>query len=226
MNAAGAIALAICACAGSAVGAEFAAPSGEFVVRIESIQDRRFRGVVPQTQDFSCGAAAAATLMTSHYGLLTGESEALVSMLARGDAPRIVREGFSMLDLKGLLVSRGLKADGYRMSIDELARLGVPAIALLDTGGYRHFVVVQGVLGERVLLADPAVGLRTLSRSAFERQSEGILLVVADRARMARSTFNDERSWRRAPPAPFEPGLGVEPLAPRLLELPGPREFR
>ena len=41
-------------------------------------------------------------------------------------------------------------------------------IVPINTYGYQHFVVFRGVLGNRVLLADPAFGNRTMLRSAFE----------------------------------------------------------
>lgn len=209
------------ALAAPAAAGEFAAPGGSFTVRVETLKERRFRTVVPQTHDYSCGAAAAATLLSRHYRLDTTETEALASMLARGDPATIVREGFSMLDLKQLLASRGLQADGYRVTIDELARLGVPAIALLSEAGYRHFVVIQGVRGDRVLLADPAIGLRTVTRDAFAHASSGVLLVVRSRPAVARASFNDARAWGGAPAAPLVDALAGDSLASRLLALPG-----
>ena len=44
----------------------------------------------------------------------------------------------------------------------------VPLIIPINTYGYQHFVVFRGTLGNRVLLADPAFGNRTMLRSAFE----------------------------------------------------------
>ena len=41
-------------------------------------------------------------------------------------------------------------------------------IVPISTYGYQHFVVFRGLLGNRVLLADPAFGNRTMLRSTFE----------------------------------------------------------
>jgi len=220
--------VAIAACtlaAAQAHGGEFVPPGGSFRVHVESLKERRFRTVLKQLYDYSCGAAAAATLLSRHYARSTSEEEAVAAMLAHGDPARIVREGFSMLDLKQLLVSRGLQADGYRLTLDQLVGHGVPAIALLSEQGYKHFVVVQGMRGGRVLLGDPATGLRAISRARFEAASTGVFLVARNDAATARATFNDARAWSAAPPAPLENALTRDAVAPRLLALPGPHDF-
>src|SRR5574338_548529 len=102
-------ALAFIGAAACAQAGEFVAPDGTFAVALESLEARRFQAVIKQTHDYSCGAAAAATLLTRHYAMPTSEREAVASMLARGEPEKIVREGFSMLDIKRLLLSRGLQ---------------------------------------------------------------------------------------------------------------------
>src|SRR3546814_14018223 len=86
------------------------------------------------------------------------ETVAFEEMFVRGDQAKIQAEGFSMLDIKQFLDRRGLQSDGFRMTLDKLAEIGVTAIALINTGGYRHFVVIKGAEAERILLADPALG--------------------------------------------------------------------
>lgn len=49
--------------------------------------------------------------------------------------------------------------------LNERAPIMVPVNAL----GYNHFVVFRGVFGDRVLLADPAWGNRTMTKDKFER---------------------------------------------------------
>jgi predicted double-glycine peptidase len=44
-----------------------------------------------------------------------------------------------------------------------------PIMVPIDAFGYNHFVVFKGVLGDRVLLADPAWGNRTMTVDKFER---------------------------------------------------------
>src|SRR3546814_4791885 len=89
-------------------------------------------------------------------------------MFVRGDQAKIQAEGFSMLDIKQFLDRRGLESDGFRMSLDKLADIGVPAIVLINTGGYRHFVVIKGIEAERILVADPAFGTTIWLSDRFE----------------------------------------------------------
>jgi hypothetical protein len=125
---------------------------GTWEVPVESMTKMRFRSVVAQQYDFSCGSAALATLLTFHYGREVPESVAFDGMFRVGDQETIRQQGFSMLDMKRYLESEhGLAADGFHVKLSDLKELGVPGIVMIETRGYRHFVVVKGVGDERVL---------------------------------------------------------------------------
>ncbi|MBR0679019.1 C39 family peptidase [Roseomonas eburnea] len=169
-----------------------------------SIRARRFARTIRQRFDFSCGSAALATLLTYHYGVPTTEDEVLRSMIDRGDTERIRTAGFSLLDMQNYLTGIGLRSNGYRLPLDRLAQAGVPAIALIDTNGYRHFVVVRGVSGDRVLLADPNLGTRSMPRVRFEESWNGVLFVILDRPEVGQASFNLAQDWGVRPRAPGE----------------------
>ena len=95
--------------------------SGIYNLKIESIKERRFKEVVRQQYDFSCGSAAVATLLTYHYRQPISEQAVFTAMLENGDQERIRREGFSLLDMKNFLESQGYRSNGYRVAIDKLA---------------------------------------------------------------------------------------------------------
>jgi predicted double-glycine peptidase len=124
----------------------------------------------------------------------------------RGDQPRIRREGFSLLDMKRYLATRGFTADGFEQPLDKLAQAGLPAIVLVADNGYRHFVVIKGVQGERVLLGDPAGGTRALSRQGFEAIWQNRLLFVIH-GRPGKPHFNETVDWRVAPQAMLSEGI-------------------
>ena len=44
-----------------------------------------------------------------------------------------------------------------------------PIMVPVDALGYDHFVIFRGVMGDRVLLADPAWGNRTMTIDKFKR---------------------------------------------------------
>jgi uncharacterized protein len=190
-----------------------------------SLKERRFREVVRQRYDFSCGSAALATLLTYHYGRPTTEAEAFQRMWDRGDRESIRREGFSLLDMKLYLDSIGLAADGFQVPLDEVARVGLPVIALIETRGYKHFVVVKGLRADAVLVGDPSTGLVTMPRAAFERSWNGILLAVRNPDPAARASFNRPEGWRSTSPAPLRLALPRDSLAGFTALLPGPNDF-
>lgn len=213
--------------AAAASAGEVALPGrlGGLSLEVESLQERRYRGVVRQRYDFSCGAASAATLLTHHYGLPTREDDAMLGMLAAGDEARIRAQGFSLLDIKRYLERQGVRANGYEQPLDTLEEAGLPAVVLVDVEGYRHFVVVKGVTADSVLVGDPARGLERYDRAAFERAWNGILLVVEDLVVIGRRRFNEPRIWGALPRAPLGRPLAPEVLRTASWMLRGPNEF-
>jgi predicted double-glycine peptidase len=198
---------------------------GAFNAKVTSIKEARFLRVVHQQYDFSCGSAALATLLTYHYRRPTPEKVALEAMIETGDAEKIRREGFSLLDMKRYLESLNLPANGYRAPLSKLAELGIPAIVLLRTGEYAHFVVLKGVRDDRVLIGDPAAGARLLTIEAFTQAWNGIFFVITAGLDEARLNFNVAEDWRTQPKAPLEAGVAREGLPLSVLLPMDPRSF-
>lgn len=172
-----------------------------FNVTVTSVREARFAKVVEQQYDFSCGAAAVATVLTYHYERPTGEEEVFTAMFEAGDREQIQRVGFSLLDMKTYLEAQGYRANGYRVPLDKLVDARMPGIALINTKGYMHFVVVKGVAEDRVLVADPAMGNRIYPREEFEAMWNGIVFVILGDDEIAAAHFNQESDWRlRAKP--------------------------
>lgn len=194
---------------------------GTYSINVMSWRDIPFRTVVRQQYDYSCGSAAVATLLRFHYGVHVGETEIFRSMYDRGDQARIRQVGFSMLDMRSYLEARGFQADGLRLSLDRLATLNIPAIALITRGNYRHFVVVKGVVGDRVLVGDPTFGLQTYSRADFLAVWNGVVLAVRHAPEGSQApVFNNPDEWRPWAVAPLS--SVPQPVSPSdlLRELP------
>jgi predicted double-glycine peptidase len=198
--------------------------SGGYNVRVTSLKEARFKTTVPQKYDFSCGSAATATLLTFQYGHPVSEAEVFKRMFALGDQKRIRAEGFSLLDMQRYLSSQGYLADGFELPLDKLLEEGLPAIVLLNDRGYRHFVVVKGLKGGRVLLGDPARGTRAMSRERFDRLWDNrVLFVVHNRREIAQ--FNHPRDWRTAPLAPMDTAIPRQGLQNVVLPRRGPGDI-
>jgi len=178
---------------------------GSYTIGVTSWRDIPFRTVVRQQYDYSCGSAAVATLLRFHYGLRVGEGEIFQSMYERGDQARIRAVGFSMLDMRSYLEQRGFQADGLRLSLDRLAELQIPAIALITHNNYRHFVVVKGISADRVLVGDPTFGLQTYTREEFTEIWNGVVLAVRrPPAGWPAPAYNRAEEWRPWAVAPLE----------------------
>jgi len=172
-------------------------------LRVESFRARRFSAVIPQRFDYSCGSAALASLLTYSYHTPVDELTVFRSMIEHGNKALIEKEGFSLLDMKEYLERRGLPSGGFRAPLSKLAAAGVPAIVLINERGYKHFVIITGAQDGMVLIADPAVGLRSERIGAFEHQWSGIFFLILTHVAEARANFNAPAQWRVAPGAPL-----------------------
>lgn len=181
-------------------------------IRVATLADLKRKTIVNQQYDFSCGSAALATLLTHHYDRPTSERQAFESMWAIGDQARIRQVGFSLKEMKGFLESQGLRADGYKLSLDRVGQIGVPGIALVEVNGYRHFVIIKGLSRDAVLVGDPSKGLLRRSRAEFERHWDGTILFIRSDVAQGRKGFNRREDWALAPDAPTGRALDVESL--------------
>jgi predicted double-glycine peptidase len=146
---------------------------------VRSLLEIRQANVIVQHWDVSCGAAALATLLTYHSGEAVSERAVAQAMLGKTDPLRVKnRRGFSLLDLKRYVEARGLRGEGYvGVSLDQLQKLG-PAIVPVVLDRYPHFVVYRARIGDRVLIADPAYGNRSVEVEVFEKAWHKIAFVV------------------------------------------------
>ena len=139
---------------------------------VRSLLEMRQDRVVVQQWDLSCGAAALATVLTYQHGDPIPEREIARALIQReeylADPSRVqARQGFSLLDLKGFVDRRGYEGIGYgNLEFQDLLDLA-PIIVPVELNGYSHFAVFRGMRGNRVLLADPAFGNRTMLAAKF-----------------------------------------------------------
>ena len=201
------------------------AVGGVFGVPVDSMKELRTARVVMQQYDFSCGAAAVATLLTFHYNLPTQEQTIFKAMYDRGDQASIRERGFSMLDMKTYLESLGYHADGFRLKLDRLKAISVPVVTLVDINGYKHFVVVKGMEDGRVLVGDPAYGASVMEEEYFASIWSGTVLAIRDRPQEARKQFNQLADWKVRPRAPVARGLPRDGISAFTRYLPSQNNF-
>ncbi|KRG45462.1 peptidase [Stenotrophomonas pictorum JCM 9942] len=150
------------------VGFSGVLPNGALYTQsIESMKERRFRYLVRQHTDYSCGAAALATILKYAYHLDADEATVIEGMMGVSDPELVQQRGFSMLDVKRYVESLGMRGRGYRVSEERLRTLRVPSLVLMDVRGFRHFVVLKQVLGDMVEIGDPILGNRVVPVADF-----------------------------------------------------------
>ncbi len=151
---------------------------GTISKNVVSMRERRYVNMVPQHTDFSCGAAAVATILKYGYGRDVTEHEVIEGLLEVSD-PEVVRvKGFSLLDIKNYVQTLGMRARGYKIAPEMLESVKVPTIALVDMKGYKHFVVVNKTVGDKVYIADPALGNRIVPKEQFVKEWNGLVFAV------------------------------------------------
>lgn len=179
-----------------------------FSVKVTSFKAQRFKDVVPQEYDFSCGSAALATLLKYHYDYHVTEQEVLDSMYKVGNQDKIKKQGFSLLDMKQYLSVRKFNADGFKLdNLEKISKAGVPGVALINTNGYMHFVVIKGINDKYVLVGDPALGTRKVSREDFTDMWNNVFFVIRNQSDSARFSFNHEDKWASRRKALFDTAL-------------------
>ena len=169
-----------------AEAAAWSVPTGakETIVKRHTLKQLRDQYVVKQQLDYSCGAAALATLMVYYYGENTSEKEILellntrLQTMSEEDRARKTSIGFSLLDLKVVAQQKGYQAAGFKLSVDQLPQLLAPVIVHVRPLGYYHFAVLRGVAGDRVYLADPARGNLRMSIERFLDEWHGLVFVL------------------------------------------------
>lgn len=148
---------------------------------IGSWRELRDRNVVRQQLDYSCGAAALATLIRYYFGDEVTEERILADILGSMTAAEVLdREanGLSLLDLRLQAERMGYQAVGVRLNLTALPKLTGPVIVHLEGDDYKHFAVLKGVREDRIFLADPGLGNVRRSADRFAKEWSGIALIL------------------------------------------------
>jgi len=125
------------------------------------------KGVILQDKRNNCGPAAL-KMVFDHYGISStlAEIESKVGL---------TQEGTSMLALKEMAELKGLKAEGWRFTLEDFLKAPMPAIVFVHGD---HFAVVDSVTDrEELVMRDPALGKLKLAAKRLPRIWNGETLV-------------------------------------------------
>ena len=159
---------------------------------IASWRDLQRQNVVIQKHDYSCGAAALATIFQYYFQDNVSEKtvlDAIFARLERLSSPKREEEiqdrfdnGLSIQDLNETAKELGYIAAPVKLPdpISQVKQLKAPVIVRLQTKDpeFLHFVVLRGIVGKRVFLADPIRGNIELSMKEFVEQWNEVVLAL------------------------------------------------
>ncbi|MFG0261324.1 MAG: C39 family peptidase [Novipirellula sp. JB048] len=158
-------------------------PRFTFRKPVDSWRERKTRHVVMQQRDYSCGAAALATVLRYYWGHDVAEATVLdvvEAMLTPEELLERAEEGLTMADVEAAAVKMGYQAMVGTTTIDKLSESKVPLIIVVNLGGTNHFVVVRDIIDGCVFLADPLRGNLRISIAGLQQVwIQNAILVVA-----------------------------------------------
>ena len=139
--------------------------------------------IVMQARDYSCGAAALATVGKYSWGDNVDEEFFLAILnllLTPEEAEDRIENGLAMTDLRRAAVKAGYRAVAGKLTLAKLAGSKVPLIVGITVDEYDHFVVYRGIDGEYVYVADPIRGnVRILIRDFVKQWQKNAVLAIA-----------------------------------------------
>lgn len=133
--------------------------------------------LIMQAESAECGPACLAMIL-GYFGYVTD----LVTVRRR--FPTTTR-GATLYDMKRMAEEYGLKARAVRADWKQIQDFGYPAIAHWEG---RHFAVVRGVRRGRVIVFDPARGIRKYKAEEFLERAADIFLLLSPGVEFKRKT--------------------------------------
>ncbi|TWU25963.1 C39 family peptidase [Bythopirellula polymerisocia] len=154
--------------------------ASKYVCSWKSLKERN---VVMQKRDYSCGAAALATVIKFYIGDPMNEGvilRTLDGLLTFEEVKDRIENGLAMSDLRKAAVELSYQSVVAQMSLEQLFESKVPLVVGITENEYKHFVVYRGTDYQYVYLADPIRGnIRLLINDFACQWQKNLALAVA-----------------------------------------------
>jgi uncharacterized protein len=139
--------------------------------------------VVMQKKDYSCGAAALATILRYYWGDNVPEDQiiiAIMKVLTPEEMKDRVKNGLTITDIRRASVDLGYLSTIGTLTFRQLSDSKVPLVVAIKVGKFNHFVVYRGMDYDYVYLADPIRGNIRLTYQEFicQWQKNAALVVI------------------------------------------------
>lgn len=136
-----------------------------------------FENSTKQMFDTSCGFSSISTVMKNWYDDDICESDLILEAFSDNQDDNF---SVSMNVLSTILSNHDYYSKGYKMTYEELvdAVKKYPPVLVHYKIGEGHFVLVLSIDKEKVIVSDPAEGVRTIFKNDFEKKwSQNVMLI-------------------------------------------------
>lgn len=124
--------------------------------------------VILQMEALECGAASLGMVL-AYYGRFIPLEQLRVDC-------GVSRDGSKATNILAAARFHGMKAKGYRYSVEKVKQL--TTFPIIIHWNFNHFVVLDGFKKNRAVINDPACGIVEIPMEEFERSYTGIALVM------------------------------------------------
>lgn len=124
--------------------------------------------LIRQVTETECGLCCCAMILRAY-----GSRESIKELQ---DCMDVGRDGLSISAMKQLFDDRGVNAKSYRVEdVEELRKIKQPFIAFVE---HKHYVIVEKITNDSVVLIDPADGIRKIEKDEFKVQFSNVIMVT------------------------------------------------